>query len=304
MEVPSAFAAHLRQRLGGRGERWLQELPRLVDDLSREWAIAVGQPFALSFNFVARATLGTGEDAVLKIAPPWEDGEVHQEIFALALYDGRGACRLLESDVDRQAMLLERVRPGAMLATVAAQDDDEATTIAADVMRRLWLPAAELPDPGRFRPLAAWFKAYERHRAEYGGPGPFPPSVLDHAETVTADLLSSSPPHVLLHADFHHDNVLSSDRAGWLIIDPKGMIGDLGYEVGPFMLNPWSDVQPKPTALLRRRLDILAAELAYPRDRLRDWAIAHAVLSACWTAEDGGDGWQAAIGTAENLIGL
>jgi len=40
-----------------------------------------------------------------------------------------------------------------------------------------------------------------------------------------------------MHGDFHHYNVLSSDR-GWLAIDPKGMLGPAAYEVGPLLMNP------------------------------------------------------------------
>jgi streptomycin 6-kinase len=108
---------------------------------------------------------------------------------------------------------------------------------------------------------------------------------------------------VLLHADFHHDNILSAQREPWLTIDPKGMIGDAGYEVGPFLLNPdpHAGVAKSPR-LLARRLDILADELGYDRERLRLWGIAHAVLSACWSAENNGTGWQNAIQGAEYLM--
>jgi streptomycin 6-kinase len=132
----------------------------------------------------------------------------------------------------------------------------------------------------------------------YGGPGPIPARVLECAEKLARELLDSSPAHVVLHGDFHHYNVVSAQRAEWLAIDPKGILGDPGYEVGPFLCNPWL----APPALLQRRLDILAEELAYDRDRLRDWSIAHAVLSACWSAEDEGFGWQDAITIAETLM--
>ena len=51
-----------------------------------------------------------------------------------------------------------------------------------------------------------------------------------------------------------------------------------------------------------RRLDVLADELEYDRTRLRDWSLAYAVLSACWSAEDQNDGWQHAVATAEMLL--
>jgi streptomycin 6-kinase len=286
------------------GAVWLRDLPILVADLAERWDLTVGPPFELSYNYVAPARLRDGSEAVLKVGP-WEDGEIRREIHALRLYDGAGCCRLLEADEARQAMLLERLRPGEMLLGIAASDDDAATRIGADVMRELWRPVAELPEPTLFKPLAEWFdRAFARHRAFYGGPGPFPPHVLEHAERLAAELLASAPSQVLLHADFHHYNVLSAEREPWLSIDPKGMLGDPGYEVGPFLLNPGVDQPTKPPALLRRRLDILSSELGYDRSRLRDWGIAHAVLSACWSAEDHGDGWQGAIGSAENLIGL
>jgi streptomycin 6-kinase len=80
------------------------------------------------------------------------------------------------------------------------------------------------------------------------------------------------------------------------------MLGDPGYEVGPFLLNPHGP--PKSGSLLARRLDIFAEVLGYDRARLREWAIAHAVLSAAWSAEDFGDGWQNAIAMAQTLIDL
>ena len=80
------------------------------------------------------------------------------------------------------------------------------------------------------------------------------------------------------------------------------MLGDPGYEVGPFLLNPHIGTVVKSRAVLDRRLDVFAAELDYDRRRLRDWAIVHAVLSACWSAEEHRDGWRSAIAAAENLI--
>jgi streptomycin 6-kinase len=300
VEVPPAFAQRLADSLGDAGRRWLKELPVVIAQLSREWGMTIGAPFGLSFNYVARARLADGADAVFKIGP-WEDGEIEREMDALRLYGGQGACRLLAADSARRAMLLERLRPGTMLLETAAHDDDAATRIGATVMQRLWRPAESLPDPGRFKPLAEWFtRAFALHRSTYDGPGPLPAAVLDRAEAITRDLLASAPRTVLLHGDFHHYNVLTSDREPWLAIDPKGMLGDPGYEIGPFLQNPHGP--SKSPALLARRLDILAEMLAYDRVRLREWGIAHGALSACWSAENFGDSWQNAIAMAQTLL--
>ena len=303
VEIPPAFAQRVVNALGADGEAWLRDLPGTLRMLGHRWRLKLGPPFALSFNYVMEVRTRWGADEVLKIAPPWGDGELLREMHALRQYHGEGACQLLGANESVRAIVLERLQPGEMLTSVAAEDDDQATRIGADVMRRLWRPAAELPDPGLFKPLAEWFdRAFRLHRRAYGGPGPFPPAVLECAEKLVPELLASSPGDVLLHGDFHHYNVLSSER-GWLAIDPKGMVGDPGYEVGPFVLNPDIGSTVKSRALLDRRLDIFADELQYDRRRLRDWAIAHAVLSACWSAEGGvGGSWQTTIAAAENLI--
>jgi streptomycin 6-kinase len=303
--IPKKLARHVMQGLGDAGKIWLEALPKIAAELAERWGITLGAPFELSFNYVCGATLKDGTDAVFKIGP-WAE-ELGREIEAVRLYDGNGMARMLAFDTTQMAMLLERLRPGEMLVATAAGDDDAATRIGAEVMRRLWRPIEMLPDPSLFRPLHEWFLAFERHRAFYGGPGPFKAALLDHAEGATRDLLSSVPRTVLLHGDFHHYNVLSSERASsergpWLAIDPKGMLGDPGYEVGPFLLNPFGP--PKSATVLRRRLDIFSEKLPYDWKRLRAWGVAHAVLSACWSAENHGDGWQSAITMAETLIDL
>jgi streptomycin 6-kinase len=164
------------------------------------------------------------------------------------------------------------------------------------------LTAGEPFDPRHaFRPLAEWFRAFERLRARSGGgSGPLPGPLLDRAEHLAPELLASAPRTVPLHGDFHHFNVLRSDRHGWVAIDPKGMLGDPGYEVGPFVCNP----NVVTGSVLARRLDILAEELDYERQRLHAWALAHAVLSACWTIEDRGTPSGRGLATAQVLMEL
>jgi streptomycin 6-kinase len=295
--IPAEFAQHISTVFGDRGRDWLGRLPALVDEIVEKWQLTPGKPFGLSYNYVVGVRCADGSDAVLKIGMS-DDPVLTREAAALRLYAGVGACRLLGVDQARGALLLERVVPGESLVKLVRTDDDEATRIGARVMRRLWRPVSE--DASEFRRLEEWFAAFDRHRVAYSGSGPIPAQVLERADRLARELTDSSPAAVVLHGDFHHYNVLSAERGGWLAIDPKGMLGDPGYEVGPFLCNPWL----LPPAVLQRRLDILAEELAYDRDRLRDWCIAYAVLSACWSAEDEGSGWEDAITVAESLMQL
>jgi len=300
--IPAAFAEKMRATYADRGETWLRALPGLLADLATRWGLILGEPFDLSYNYVVAARRADGSEVVLKVGFPHH--ELEREIRAMRLYAGEGTCRLLESDEAHHAMLLERLQPGERLEVLAREDDDAATRIGVLVMRQLWRPVPEDLPAGHFEPIANWFaRAFARHRKEYGGPGPFPAAVLERAERLAGDLLAAAPSIVLLHGDFHHYNVLSAERAPWLAIDPKGMTGDPGYEVGPLLMNPYwggSEIEP---SRVQRRLDILSAELAYDRERLRAWGIAHAVLSACWSAEERGSDWEKGIRLAELLIG-
>ena len=116
-------------------------------------------------------------------------------------------------------------------------------------------------------------------------------------------LLASSAGPVLLHGDLHHENILSAARQPWLAIDPKGVCGEPAYEVGALLRNPMPRLldHPAPARLLARRLDLLAEVLGIDRRRLAAWGYAQAVLSAWWSLEDHGRGWEPALRVAEWL---
>ena len=107
---------------------------------------------------------------------------------------------------------------------------------------------------------------------------------------------------MLLHGDLHHDNILASTSSGWVAIDPKGIVGDPGYEVGTFMLNqlPVGAADSVVQELSKQRLSIFSAELQISRERLAGWAFCHAVLSALWSFEDSEE-WRATIRLAKLL---
>lgn len=160
---------------------------------------------------------------------------------------------------------------------------------------------------GIVRLIHRWAAGMERLRGHFGGgAGPLPVRLVETAESLFAELLASMDEPVLLHGDLHHWNILSAEREPWLALDPKGVVGEPAYEVGALLRNPLPGLldTPNPGRILARRVDQLAEELGFDRQRLIGWGVAQAVLSAWWSIEDHGEhreGWKEAMTCAELL---
>ena len=286
MNLPPDFVDNITHSFGEAGQRYLSDLPSLLTAAAKRWDLTLGDPFLLSYNYVCAATRADGIPAVLKIGVP--NVELTSEINTLRVYDGAGCCRLYAADPEAGLLLLERLQPGAMLATLP--DDDRATEIAADVMKRIQRP---VPAADGFLSLKGWFDELQKVRPMFGGgTGPFPERSFSIVEGLLQDLFAEERPQVLLHGDFHHFNILSSER-GWLVIDPKGVIGAPEYDACPFLVNPYN-VMPEGSEAIRRtqrRIAILSERTGLDRQRLLAWATCFSVLSSFWDmAADGSGG--------------
>ncbi len=229
--MPQKFTRTIAGMFGQKGREWLAALPEIIEEIARDWSLKAGKTFAnLSYHYVAECTCADGSEAVLKLGCPEEDTEFINEVRMLRLFDGKGAVRLLRASESRCAMLLEKLTPGDHLGNLCLKNDEMAVRIAVACLKDIVRPAP--PDGGGFYLLENWMNGF--HKAENTE---FPARVIKKARGLFDELAGGSKQKFLLHGDFHHENILSAGREPFLVIDPKGLIGDIGYDIGVFLNN-------------------------------------------------------------------
>jgi streptomycin 6-kinase len=291
--LPERFRRNIIDLHGAKGQQWLLDLPDLVAEIAENWSLSVEAHFPnLSYHFVAPCVCEDGRKTVLKIGYNETDSIVLSEAKMLRLLDGNGAVRLLQTDEKRCALLLERAFPGEDLTGICRENDERATAIAIDLMPKIWrapFDANEFPDLGK------WISGF--CRAEYTN---FSQRHFKKAQDFFDELINSSE-QLLLHGDLHHQNILSAEGESFLAIDPKGIIGDIGFETAVFLNNPrgWVLRHPQRQEILKKRIVQFASGFEIARRDLRRWAYAEAVLSAWWTFEDGGADWEKWLACAD-----
>jgi streptomycin 6-kinase len=282
---------------GKEGELWLEKIPENIAKYEEQWNIKVFPPFKLTYNYVAPAERMDGTKVVIKMGFP-KERENQNEIAALEVFNGVGIEMLLEEDKSNGVILIERVIPGI---PVTELEEDEATRKIALVIKKLHKP---VPENHSFITLSEWTTDLFKVREWFNGTtGPFPEYLIDKAQSLFNDLIASQSTQMLVHGDLHHDNVLLSERDGWLSIDPKGVIAEPCYETAAMLRNPGGRVlkQSNPVEFLKRRIDILSEELGFDPLRIQQWAIAQTVLSGVWSNDENGKGWEESMAIAEAL---
>jgi streptomycin 6-kinase len=255
------------------------------DDIFQPWLdrwglTRDGDPFTTTFGSHLLPVTRDGVAAMLKIAGGEEE---ERGAAAMEWWGGEGAARVLARD--GAALLLERVVGERSLAAMArGGKDDEATAILCRTALSLHAPRAGAP-PASLVPLPLWFRALAPAAGRFGG-------ILRQSADAAGKLLASAAEPVVLHGDIHHDNVLDGGSRGWLAIDPKGLIGERGFDYANMLCNPGIEVAGAPGRLAARAA-IVAREGRLEPQRILMWTLAYAGLSAAWTLGDGDDASQA-----------
>lgn len=273
---PSIFETNNINLYGTRGKEWLNSLPQQIKSILATHHLSALTPVNnLSYNYVLSG-FQDSQPIILKLS--LDITGLQREASALKAFAGCGAINVLAED--KGLLLLECATPGTTLKSYFPSKDADALRITCDLIKRLH--QAPLPKMG-FPHIKDWLSALDK---EWDIPDHF----LIKARTLRDTLLSLSYQPVLLHGDLHHDNILSSQN-DWVIIDPKGVIGDPAFEVGAFIRNPLPEIleHKDVKTIITNRIQSFAEILNIPEKKIQNWCYVEAVLAWVWGIEDNCD---------------
>jgi streptomycin 6-kinase len=259
------------------GKQWLDHLPNHVAQLANTYGLSNLKPVNnLSYNYVLSGFQGS-QPIILKLGLDI-DG-LKREAAALMAFSGFGVVEILSEN--NGLLLLECASPGVSLKSYFPQNDDEAINITANMIKRLH--QAPIPSTHAFPHIKDWLEALD-------GDLKIPAKTLQKTREIRDQLLITAAPDALLHGDLHHDNILLNGN-NWVVIDPKGVIGEPAFEVAAFIRNPIPELLSPHDAkeIIQNRITGFAQLFELPTQRILDWCFVQAVLAWVWALDDGCD---------------
>ncbi|QQS42333.1 MAG: phosphotransferase [Acidobacteriota bacterium] len=285
------------ERLGGeKGSRWLRSLPGLLAELAELWGVRQIVPCdKQSYNLTATCILDDGREAFLKIGFPSPENVIEKQCAILRSYGCDLAPEVYGHDLDREALLLEKLDPGTTLYLECQKEPAKAVKVAVDLLRRI---PRDVPADAGVPDLAEWFAIYEADTSRI-----IPEDVLKKAQDFIKDLDIGAED--LLHGDFHHGNIL---RAGgnFKVVDPEGARGSVAYEAAVFLNEHHRLYFDRPDILdqVIFAADAFANELGLSRGEMLRWALCQSVQCMAWDAEDFGEYNQFDLLVARSWLAL
>lgn len=274
----NTFHANIINIYGEKGQAWLDALPHIVAAISSKLALRdLQEATNLSYNYVLSGWQNNNS-IILKLS--FDKEGLTREAFALKCFSGYGAVKMLNEDDGM--LLLERALPGTSLKSYFLDKDQESIEIACEVIKKLH--QASIPEAHHFPHIKDWLLALNKDWI-------IADAYLKKARKLRDQLLKwPNGPDILLHGDLHHDNILQHGD-DWLVIDPKGVIGEKAFEVAAFIRNPMPELLNHTDApnIIHHRITRFAELLQLSKQRIIDWCFVQAVLSWLWAIEDNVD---------------
>lgn len=264
---------------GQLGADWFNNLTHTIQILKTHWSLKSIHPVPnMSWNYVAFATQNKNP-VILKIS--CDHDSIFTEYQALQHFKGIGAIKIMDYCSEYHAMLLQSAIPGSLLKDEPFEKIENIINYYASVAKKL---ISEQRPVHAFPHIKEWCRVID----EIKDPR-VPKKYITKAKQSRAWLCESMRHEYVCHGDLHLENIIKNGEQ-WLAIDPKGLIGELAFEVSAFdLLNENERCLVNATEIMNDRIQRLAAVLNLNIERLTAWIFLRIMLSIQWFIEDNGD---------------
>lgn len=279
--MQQAFIEKVINTWGEQGERWLNQLPTLIEQLQQRWGLSpLNAASNLSYNYIGLGCDAQQQAIALKICC---DKDVYTaEYQALQHFQGRGCIRLVDHSTEHAALLLEQAIPGVLLKTRLKDDFSTICQHYAAIVNSI--AAIKLPPEHAFQSVASCLQTLDRVQDAR-----VPAEFITLAQQLRKKLLATCDQNYLCHGDLHLENIIQHGQS-YIAIDPKGIVGEKAFEAAAFDLISATEMQQLDSctiqSLIQQRLQQLASCLGLTYQRLLWWVFLRLILSVLWSIED------------------
>ena len=280
-EVDAGARQRLTVRFGREVEAWFAELPELLHTLAQRWQVELGSPIPRgTVSVVFRCRTADGRSAVIKVSP--DRTRVAVEAAALDAWHTVHTPAVIARDERLGALLIEAIEPGTPLAVSSIYPEARQIAELLSSLHDSGVPDPAYPTVAQrvdylFDSSARLFE----HHPEVASR--IPRELYERGRRLATRLAQHDLQVVLLHGDLTPSNILYGGAERALVaIDPAPCLGDAAFDAIDLILWQAADL-----GTIEARIARLAASTGLDAERLTDWCVAFAAMSALELASQG-----------------
>ncbi|TFE26254.1 aminoglycoside phosphotransferase family protein [Cohnella luojiensis] len=264
------------------GKDFYEKVLRDIEEYAVKWTLTSFQ-FVPSYsaNLVFICYSENFGRVVLKIGNP-SFGEIVTEFNTLSQYNGRRFCRVFNADIEKGVILEECVRPGNPLRDESSLD--RRLSVFCSLYKGLHITPAKAEIYPTYTEWVGRITEYMSKRQDCKELYLY----MKKAKDICLSVSTLYSQKMLLHGDFHHDNILLGNDGEYIIIDPKGVIGDPVFDIPRFILNEFGDETiPDLYKKINDIICTLEKNLNIPNDIIKQCLYVETAMGVCWSVQDG-----------------
>lgn len=263
---------------GDSGQQWFDSLASIIDVLKKQWALTEVTPISnMNWNYVAIAKCD-GSKVVLKISA--DAKAISNEFQALSQFSGFGAIRVIHFNPELNALLLEYANPGTTLKETSSGNIHGVIPVYAGLIKKM----SSCNHHGySFPHIKEWCDVIDEMNDSR-----IPRDYIKKAKEIRQWIFATISNEYVCHGDLHLENILQNNNE-WLVIDPKGVVGEMAFEASAFdLLNEHEAASRDAINIIKKRIQLLSDALDIKNYRLSAWIFLRVMLSIQWFIEDKG----------------